>query len=179
MNDFDYLESGEVYVDAACQSLRPRPVLNALKEYYEKFYIGAHNYGQLLSQNDTAAQVAAWRKKIADNWYRVNVTNITAPFDKAILMGDKLNFKAKVFLGALAPEDIQVELYLGTRGSLGDINKEDAVDMKCTGKDGDAYIYEVQISPFNSGRQDYALRVLPASDKVPNVLMPFFIRWEE
>ena len=37
MNDFDYLESGEVYVDAACQSLRPRPVLNALNEYYEKF----------------------------------------------------------------------------------------------------------------------------------------------
>ncbi len=37
MNDFDYLKNGEVYVDAACQSLRPRPVLNALSEYYEKF----------------------------------------------------------------------------------------------------------------------------------------------
>ena len=37
MEDFDYLKSGEVYVDAACQSLRPRPVLNALNEYYEKF----------------------------------------------------------------------------------------------------------------------------------------------
>lgn len=37
MNDFDYLNTGEVYVDAACQSLRPRPVLNALNEYYEKF----------------------------------------------------------------------------------------------------------------------------------------------
>ena len=37
MNDFDYLESGEVYLDAACQSLRPRPVINALNEYYEKF----------------------------------------------------------------------------------------------------------------------------------------------
>ena len=37
MNDFDYLNSGEVYLDSACQSLRPRPVLNALKEYYEKF----------------------------------------------------------------------------------------------------------------------------------------------
>ena len=37
MNDFDYLKSGEVYLDAACQSLRPRPVLNALSEYYEKF----------------------------------------------------------------------------------------------------------------------------------------------
>ena len=37
MKDFDYLEPGEVYLDAACQSLRPRPVINALNEYYEKF----------------------------------------------------------------------------------------------------------------------------------------------
>ncbi len=150
-----------------------------VKEYYEKFYVGAHNFGQGLAQDNTAIDVAAWRKKIADNWYRVNVTDITPAFDKAILMGDKLNFKAKVFLGNLAPEDVQVELYLGTRGTLGDINKEDAVDMNCTGKDGDAYIYDVQISPFNSGRQDYALRILPACNKVPNILMPFFIRWEE
>ena len=158
------------------------PVFNTnrmVKEYYEKFYIGAHNFGQLLAQNDNAAQVASWRKKIADNWFRVSVSDITPPFDKAILMGDKINFKARVFLGALAPEDIQVELYLGQRGAAGDIEKEDAVDMICTGKDADAYIYEVQISPYNSGRQDYALRILPANDKVPNVLMPFFIRWEE
>ena len=37
MNDFDYLENREVYLDAACQSLRPRPVIAALEEYYEKF----------------------------------------------------------------------------------------------------------------------------------------------
>ncbi len=150
-----------------------------VKEYYETFYVGAHNFGQLLSQDNNAAQVAAWRQKIAENWYRVSVSDITPSFDKAILMGDKLNFKAKVFLGNLLPEDIQVELYLGKRGTLGDIDKEDAVDMTCTGKDGDAYIYEVQISPFNSGRQDYAMRILPACNKIPNVLTPFFIRWEE
>ena len=150
-----------------------------VKEYYEKFYVGANNFGQLLSQDNHAAQVAAWRKKIADNWFRVSVTDITPAFDKAILMGDKVHFRARVFLGALSPEDIQVELYLGTRGALGGIQKEDAVDMHVAGNDGDAYIYEVEISPFNSGRQDYALRILPACDKVPNVLTPFFIRWEE
>ncbi len=37
MTDFDYLKSGEVYADGACQSLRPRPVIEALNEYYEKF----------------------------------------------------------------------------------------------------------------------------------------------
>lgn len=150
-----------------------------VKEYYEKFYVGAHHFGQLLGWEDYAVQVAAWRKKIAENWYRVSVTDITPTLDKAVLMGDKLRFRARVFLGALAPEDIQVELYLGTRGTLGDIEKEDAVDMRVVGNEGDAYIYEVEVSPINSGRQDYALRILPACDKVPNVLTPLHIRWEE
>ncbi|MBQ2672673.1 aminotransferase class V-fold PLP-dependent enzyme [Candidatus Saccharibacteria bacterium] len=34
MNDFDYLGKGEVYLDAACQSLRPRPVIDAINNYY-------------------------------------------------------------------------------------------------------------------------------------------------
>jgi cysteine desulfurase/selenocysteine lyase len=36
MNDFDYLGEGEVYLDAACQSLRPRPVIDAINDYYTK-----------------------------------------------------------------------------------------------------------------------------------------------
>lgn len=34
MKDFDYLREGDVYLDAACQSLRPRPVIDALNRYY-------------------------------------------------------------------------------------------------------------------------------------------------
>ena len=36
MEDFDYLGEGEVYLDAACQSLRPRPVIEAIETYYQK-----------------------------------------------------------------------------------------------------------------------------------------------
>lgn len=36
MNDFDYLKPNQVYLDSACQSLRPRPVIDALTNYYEK-----------------------------------------------------------------------------------------------------------------------------------------------
>jgi selenocysteine lyase/cysteine desulfurase len=35
--DFGYLEPGEIYLDAACQSLRPQPVLDALTEYYTSY----------------------------------------------------------------------------------------------------------------------------------------------
>ena len=34
MEDFDYLGEGEVYLDGACQSLRPRPVIDAINNYY-------------------------------------------------------------------------------------------------------------------------------------------------
>ena len=36
MNDFDYLRDGEVYLDCACQSLRPNSVVEALERYYSK-----------------------------------------------------------------------------------------------------------------------------------------------
>ena len=36
MNDFDYLGEGEVYLDGACQSLRPRPVIDAINNYYSE-----------------------------------------------------------------------------------------------------------------------------------------------
>ena len=34
MNDFDYLKENDIYFDSACQSLRPRPVIDALNRYY-------------------------------------------------------------------------------------------------------------------------------------------------
>ena len=34
MDDFNYLSENDVYFDAACQSLRPRPVIDALNRYY-------------------------------------------------------------------------------------------------------------------------------------------------
>lgn len=36
MNDFDYLGSHDIYLDSACQSLRPQPVIDALNDYYTK-----------------------------------------------------------------------------------------------------------------------------------------------
>ena len=36
MNDFNYLGSDTIYLDSACQSLRPQPVIDALNGYYKK-----------------------------------------------------------------------------------------------------------------------------------------------
>lgn len=63
MNDFDYLDSEAVYLDAACQSLRPRPVIDALNKYYTK-----HNScGERVKYKwgvETDEQVEATRAKV-------------------------------------------------------------------------------------------------------------------
>ncbi len=150
-----------------------------VKEYYEKFYVPANNYGLGLNEPGKVQAVADWRKQIADNWYRVSIQDATQAPDTAILMGDKVNFKARVSLGNLKPEEVQVEVFLGQRGNVGGIVKLATVPMNCTGKDGETYLYEASAAPANSGRQDYALRVLPKNDSLPNVLTPLYIRWEE
>ena len=37
MKDFDYLSPTDIYLDSACQSLRPQPDIDALNDYYTKF----------------------------------------------------------------------------------------------------------------------------------------------
>lgn len=158
------------------------PVFNTnrmVKEYYERFYVPANDYGLGLNEPGKVQAVAAWRKQIADNWYRVNIKDVTSAPQEAILMGDKVHFKAQVSLGNLKPEEVQVEVFLGQRGNVGGIVRLATVAMNCSGKDGETYIYEADVAPQNSGRQDYALRVLPKNDSLPNVLMPLYIRWEE
>lgn len=63
MEDFDFLKSGEVYLDGACQSLRPRPVIQALNKYYEE-----HNScGERVKYEwgkETDALVEATREKV-------------------------------------------------------------------------------------------------------------------
>ena len=63
MKDFDYLGEGEVYLDSACQSLRPRPVIGVLTEYYTKF----NSCGERVKYPwgiETDRRVEATRKKI-------------------------------------------------------------------------------------------------------------------
>lgn len=54
MNDFNYLEKESLYFDSACQSLRPRAVIDSLNEYYTEY----NSCGERVKY--------AWGKKVDD-----------------------------------------------------------------------------------------------------------------
>lgn len=35
--EFDYINSGDIYMDSACQSFRPQPVINSINTYYQTY----------------------------------------------------------------------------------------------------------------------------------------------
>ena len=78
MNDFDYLKKGDVYLDAACQSLRPRPVIDAINQYYTE-----HNScGERVKYKwgvETDERVEATREKIL-KFLKLSPRKYTASF---------------------------------------------------------------------------------------------------
>ncbi len=60
MKDFEYLPKDAVYLDSACQSLRPQPVIDALNEYYTKFNScggrSKYQWGRITEEKVTSAR---------------------------------------------------------------------------------------------------------------------------
>lgn len=149
-----------------------------VQEYYEKFYSKAHYYGNILKASGKPAEIAAWRNNIAKNWSRVSIANNTESLERSILVGETLKFKARVTLGELKPEEVVVQVQLGLRALSGGFESARDFTMVNTGRDGDAYLYEVDVQPDSSGRQDYAMRILPFNNDIPNPYTPIYVRWE-
>ena len=61
--DFAYLQPGEIYLDAACQSLRPQPVIDALTDYYTTYNACGGRVKYAWGQK-VDAQVADTRKAV-------------------------------------------------------------------------------------------------------------------
>ena len=149
-----------------------------VQEYYDRFYTKAHYYGNILRSEGQTAALAAWRGRIAANWPRVSIVDVTGNISRTVLVGETLKFKAKVTLGDLKPEDVIVQTQLGLRGLGGGFESVKDFAMNLVGKEGDAYLYEVEIHPETSGRQDYAMRILPFNSAIPHPFTPIYVRWE-
>ena len=149
-----------------------------VQEYYDKFYTKAHYYGNILNTKGRTAEVAAWRKQIADNWPQVSITDTTGQIDGEVLVGQRIKITADVTLGTLKPEEVVVQLQIGTRGMGGAFESVKDIAMNFVKQENGIYKYEIEIQPETSGRQDYALRILPFNASVPHPFTPLFVRWE-
>ncbi len=93
-------------------------------------------------------------------------------------MGEPVRVSAVVQLGALAPEDVAVELYHGPTGGQHEIGRGRIVRMRSTERRSDgAWLYSGEIATHDSGDHAFAARVVPYNEAMSHPYETSLIRW--
>jgi starch phosphorylase len=151
-----------------------------VREYAADFYTIAHARFESLTADGCARarSLAAWTTHVASNWNAVRVEKVDGTSSVDMAVGDHLTVCARVRLGALSPEEVVVELYLGRVNADGGFADTLSIPMRQTGGGGGTWIFEAARVPCNrSGLQGYTVRVMPFHPDEARSMMPGLIAW--
>jgi len=146
------------------------PVFNTnrmLREYVERMYLPAAEQWLELQRDrfSPARDLAAWRARLQQRWNDLRIESVSAELPRELVVGQRVPVVADVFLGAIPPSDVTVELYYGLVNARGQITEAQAVPMRPQDGNGSAngrYRYVGEIPCGLSGAHGYAVRILPA-----------------
>jgi glycogen phosphorylase len=93
-------------------------------------------------------------------------------------VGGELEVSARVNLGSLSPDDVEVQLFHGVVDSLGEIPSPATVTMSHNGaRQGAAWLFKGTIPCRSSGQHGFAVRVLPRHQFLTNPFEPGLVCW--
>jgi starch phosphorylase len=159
------------------------PVFNTnrmVRDYAEKFYLPALTRGQKLFANglERSASLAHLKEQLRHKWGGVRVVGVHTNGNANFKVGQNLQVEALVDLPNLKPEDIAVELYIGPLNATGQIERPQLLPMKYVHPMApDRHLFLGEITCNISGRQGYAIRVVPGSSDLATPFEPGLIAW--
>ncbi|MBD2088922.1 alpha-glucan family phosphorylase [Microcoleus sp. FACHB-1515] len=151
-----------------------------VSDYARRGYFPASDrYYTLTSDNYAPAkELAQWETNLFDHWYDMKIEQVDVSETGAIRVGQTIAVKARINLGALQPEDVQVELYQGTIDAEGEIANGVPLVMDYQGQDAQgASLYTANLTYTSSGLQGLSLRVLPSHKNLSSPYEPRLTLW--
>jgi starch phosphorylase len=150
-------------------------------EYTTRCYLpSGKRYLKLSADNlKGAGALAAWRRGLLRHWQQIRIGSVEANGTDPMHVGGELHVRAKVHLGGLSPDDVQVQLFHGLVDSMGDIPRPSTLTMSCNGKppEGSTWVFEGTIPCRSSGQHGYTVRILPRHADLSNPFEPGLIHW--
>lgn len=164
------------------------PIFNTnrmVKEYAELTYLPACRRFDLLSgdQHARAIDLAKWRARIREGWKHVRVIHVESTAADHMRVGAEMVVHARIELGTLRPEDVEVQLFHGVLDSHGEIARPSivtlATDVKAnlSHNGNTVWDYGGKIQCRASGQYGYCLRVLPRHTLLSNPFEPGLLTW--
>ena len=152
-------------------------------EYVESTYLtAAERSAKLMADNlRPARRLAKWQREVKAAWpaITVDLDGISQPTRQ--LVGEAFCVRAHVDLGALSPDDVEVQLYLGRVTSKGVIAEPQISVMAPTGSSHNgAFVYEASdVRCQQSGSLGYTVRVLPKHSDLVSSFAPGLVTWAD
>ncbi|GAA3002831.1 glycosyltransferase family 1 protein [Streptomyces drozdowiczii] len=136
-------------------------------EYVERLYAPAA-LAQRSMDAAQARELAGWKSKVRAAWPRVAVDHVEAVTPTAsgttAELGSTLALRVRISLGALAPDDVEVQAVAGRVDSSDAISEAQVFPLKpAGGQDLEGHwLYEGPLALDRTGPYGYTVRVLPA-----------------
>jgi starch phosphorylase len=160
------------------------PVFNTnrqVQEYMEKcYYASAERFAKLTADKlQRAVSLAQWRQRLLRDWGHIRVEAVEADGADPTQVGSKVDVQARINLGGLSPDDVEVQLYHGVVDNLGEIAKPAQTAMSTNGAppQGTSYTFKGNLQCRASGQYGYAVRVLPRHADLGNPYETGLIVW--
>jgi glycogen phosphorylase len=153
-----------------------------VREYTEACYLpSARRSLRMLGEDlQWAKALAAWKEHVRKEWGSLRIERIwTEQGDgQELQVGDQLQVQAEVYLGALKPTDVSVQLYHGQVDGEGIIVDGRTLPMLIAQSKGKGrFVFAGAIPCETSGRHGYALRIVPAHEDLGTAFEMGLLLW--
>jgi starch phosphorylase len=138
-------------------------------EYMEHLYVPAHRASAEVRKTgyELARDHSRWHNNVRSAWGNIRFLEMGPGPDASVMSGSAIPVRTVVDLAGLTPDDVRVEAVVGRVGTSGHLEDTQLLTLPAQHQAGNAWVFEKEFVPQQTGRLGYALRVCPNHDDNP------------
>jgi starch phosphorylase len=151
-----------------------------VRDYAQRFYVPAHERGEVLLANGKARAISLAKAKesMRHRWNAIKVVAVHTSGNGHFKVGETMQVEVMMDLPGVDPNELTVQLYTGPVSAQGEIEQPQALKMTYAKPMApDRHMFVGQVACRTSGRQGFAVRVLPGYKDMATPFEPGLIIW--
>jgi starch phosphorylase len=149
-------------------------------QYAEEFYIPALDRGMMLGADNLNRAIALARAKdtYRAKWGAIKIVGVHTSGNGHYKVGDSMQIEALLDMADVDPKDVHVQLYAGPINATGHIEDPQIQNMTHSRQMAPGrHLFQGRIDCRTSGRQGFALRIVPGHPDMATPFEPGLITW--
>ena len=155
---------------------------NRMVRNYTVFsYIPCATHLKDLKENDRdrLKQLSKWKTETSSQWSNVSIDEVKHSTIDDLKVGQVLDVNARLSLGELKPEDVQVEIYFGPLNVRDNMQAGSGVPMKHKSSENGNHVFCGSIPLTDSGHHGFSIRAVPSNPDLFDRICSGMVVWNE